>query len=254
MSRPRRIVILAAPGLRRALVEQLALQPDFEVAEAASVDDVETIVAGGALDILLLDADIGLGLARTARERFAGPIFLIGEARTEDRGQDRDDDRPSRRDGDLDGAPPAPDRNTPRLSIEPIARPVRFADLLLRLRAGGAPREVVIGARRFRPGAFELLDEAGRRAPLTEKEAAILSRLVEADGEIVTKEILLRDVWGYRPDVTTRTLETHLSRLRRKIESAAGARLLLSEKSGYRLIFRHAAEAAEQKPDFEKGA
>nr|WP_255609116.1 winged helix-turn-helix domain-containing protein [Methylosinus sp. Sm6] len=157
-----------------------------------------------------------MGLAAAARKRFGGPIFLFGDTN----GQDRD------------ALPP---------SVERIARPFRFADLLLRLRAGGdAAGDVVIGARRFRPGGFDLLDEKGRRLPLTEKEAAILSRLVEADGEIVTKEILLRDIWGYRPDVTTRTLEVHLSRLRRKIATTPGARWLLTEKTGYRLIFRRA--------------
>jgi DNA-binding winged helix-turn-helix (wHTH) protein len=216
VSPSRRILIVAAPSLREALVEQLARHPEFTILDAGSIDAVETIIAAGALDILLLDAEIGLALAASARRRFRGPVFLIGG-----------------------GEPPAP-------AIIKIARPFRFADLLLRLRAASetAAREVVIGARRFQPGAFELTDADGRRLPLTEKEAAILTRLVDADGEIVTKEILLRDIWGYRPDVTTRTLETHLSRLRRKIGAPAR---LLAEGNGYRLVFRRRSddEAAE---------
>lgn len=205
MTPPRRIVIVAAPSLRAALIEQLALCPDFELAEAESLEEC------GGFDILLLDAELGLALA--ARERFCGRILLIG----------------------------SPAQDALPASIERIARPLRFGDLLLQLRAAGRgpAQDVRIGPFRFRPGAVELVDAAGRRLPLTEKEAEILARLVAADGETVTKEILLRDIWGYRPAVTTRTLETHVSRLRRKIETApADSRLLLTEKNGYRLVFR----------------
>ncbi|BGE85640.1 MULTISPECIES: winged helix-turn-helix domain-containing protein [Methylosinus] len=211
VSPPRRILIAAAPSLRGALVEQFALHPDFVILDASAIDAAKTLIAAGALDILLVDAESGAALAGVM-QRFEGPVLRIGE-----------------------GSSPTP--GTIR-----IARPFRFPDLLARLRvaSGAKAREVDIGARRFRPGAFELVDAAGRRLPLTEKESAILTRLVEADGEIVTKEILLRDIWGYRPDVTTRTLEVHLSRLRRKI--GAPGRLLIARNNGYRLVFRRRSD------------
>ncbi len=92
-----------------------------------------------------------------------------------------------------------------------LARPFRFADLVACLAAA-------FGAR------------------LTEKEAAILERLTRADGAVIAKSALLAEVWGYGPTVSTRTLETHIHRLRRKIEvDPARPRRLLTESGGYRL-------------------
>jgi hypothetical protein len=76
----------------------------------------------------------------------------------------------------------------------------------------------------------------GFDARLTEKEAAILHRLAQARGAIIPKADLLADVWGYGPNVSTRTLETHIHRLRRKIEADPRRPLkLLTEDGGYRL-------------------
>jgi len=208
--RKRNILLLAAAGLRASLTEQLARYPEFAVAPAASAQEATRLLAEGGCDIVLAEAEIGETFARMASERFYGPVLLIG-------------------------APSVPG------ACDYIARPFRFAHLLARLRATTDEREppiVVIGAYRYRPGAFELTDAAQRRVPLTEKEAEILTRLAAARGASVTKDMLLRDVWGYHPAVTTRTLETHVSRLRRKLETdPADARLLLTEKNGYRLVF-----------------
>lgn len=210
---PRTILLLAAAGLRAGLAEQLARYPEFAICPAASPEEATRLLAAGGCDILLVDAEIGEAFVRTAAERFRVPILVIGAA------------------------------TAPASADAPgyIARPFRFAHLLARLRALFVEPErpiVAIGAFRYRPGAFELTDAADRRLPLTEKEAEILTRLAAARGAVVTKDMLLRDVWGYHPTVTTRTLETHVSRLRRKIETdPAEARLLLTEKNGYRLNF-----------------
>lgn len=101
-----------------------------------------------------------------------------------------------------------------------LTRPFRFADLLARLAA---------------PGRHKHADD-DLPVRLTEKEAAILARLTQADGAIIPKAALLADVWGYGPNVTTRTLETHIHRLRRKIETdPRRPRKLLTEDGGYRL-------------------
>lgn len=71
---------------------------------------------------------------------------------------------------------------------------------------------------------------------LTDKETAVLLHLHQAKGEIVTREELLAKVWSYSESVTTHTLETHIWRLRQKIEEdPANARLLITEEGGYRL-------------------
>jgi len=101
-----------------------------------------------------------------------------------------------------------------------FARPVRFADLI-----------AVLAASSRRPRA----DDALR---LTEKEAAILARLEQAQGAVIPKAELLADVWGYGPNVVTRTLETHIHRLRRKLEEQAHPLILSTEDGGYRLFRR----------------
>jgi DNA-binding response OmpR family regulator len=91
-----------------------------------------------------------------------------------------------------------------------------------------------IGPYLFRPGA-KLLTEGARRVRLTEKETDILKYLAAAD-RTVPRETLLHEVWGYNPAVTTHTLETHIYRLRRKIEKTPGkAEILVTEGGGYRL-------------------
>jgi len=72
---------------------------------------------------------------------------------------------------------------------------------------------------------------------LTEKEAAILRFLHRADRQVVSREVLLKDVWGYNANVTTHTLETHIYRLRQKIETdPTDARLLVTDAGGYKLL------------------
>jgi DNA-binding response OmpR family regulator len=94
-----------------------------------------------------------------------------------------------------------------------------------------------IGPYTFRPAGKLLQDQArGRRIRLTEKEAAILKFLYRAGTHAVGRQVLLNEVWGYNASVTTHTLETHIYRLRQKIEpDPANARLLITEGGGYRL-------------------
>ncbi len=123
-----------------------------------------------------------------------------------------------------------------------IAKPFRFAVLMARihahLRSHEQSEEAVyrIGPYTFRPSAKVLIDEAGKRVRLTEKETNILKFLYRS-GETVPRETLLHEVWGYNPAVTTHTLETHIYRLRQKIEPNPGqAQILITETGGYRLV------------------
>src|SRR6202042_1544975 len=124
-----------------------------------------------------------------------------------------------------------------------IAKPFKLSVLLARLRAQLRTFEnsedaiFIIGPYTFRPAAKILTDPTrGRRIRLTEKEAAILKFLYRAGTRSVARQILLNEVWGYNAAVTTHTLETHIYRLRQKIEpDPANARLLVTEGGGYRL-------------------
>ena len=81
-----------------------------------------------------------------------------------------------------------------------------------------------------------LVDEQAKKIRLTEKETNILKYLYRAGEKPVSREELLTEVWGYNAGVTTHTLETHVYRLRQKIEPDPGsAKILLTEAGGYRL-------------------
>jgi DNA-binding response OmpR family regulator len=81
-----------------------------------------------------------------------------------------------------------------------------------------------------------LLAEGDRKIRLTEKETNILKFLYSASEGVVPRDTLLHEVWGYNAGVTTHTLETHIYRLRQKIEAdPSNASLLVTEGGGYRL-------------------
>ena len=123
-----------------------------------------------------------------------------------------------------------------------VTKPFRLAVLQARIRAQLRSHEhsegavFRLGPYEFRPAAKVLVDSSGRKVRLTEKETNILKYLYRAGDKSVAREELLAEVWGYNAGVTTHTLETHVYRLRQKIESdPAGGRLLLTEGGGYRL-------------------
>jgi len=125
-------------------------------------------------------------------------------------------------------------------TFETLIRPFRFSALLARLHALNnhhAPSDdsaVRIGPYTFHPSA-KLLQADGRKVRLTEKETNIL-KFLHASAGTVPRDILLHEVWGYSPQVATHTLETHIYRLRKKIEQdPAKAQILLTEGGGYRL-------------------
>ncbi len=124
-----------------------------------------------------------------------------------------------------------------------ITKPFRLGVLLARLRAHMRQHErsddavFTIGPYSFQPGAKLLLEtETNKKVRLTDKEAAILKYLYRTGGKVVGRDVLLDEVWGYNAGVTTHTLETHVYRLRQKIEEdPSNARILLTEPGGYRL-------------------
>jgi DNA-binding response OmpR family regulator len=124
-----------------------------------------------------------------------------------------------------------------------VTKPFKLGVLLARIRAQLRQHEqsedavFTIGPYTFKPASKLLLDGAGGKIRLTEKETSILKYLYRAGERVVTREVLLHEVWGYNAGVTTHTLETHIYRLRQKIEKdPSQAELLITETGGYKLV------------------
>ncbi|MGH7109457.1 MAG: response regulator transcription factor [Stellaceae bacterium] len=224
MAAVRRILIVANDAaLCRSLVEQLERNGEFACLACAAEPRALDLAASFRCDAVLLDNASGgrnvEGLAQRLRAAAgAAPIFLL-----------------------TNPAMTAAHRAFAGAADEEITKPLRIGDLVARLHARlkpSADSAAMIGPYAFRPG-VKLLIEAGtgREVRLTEKEAAILEYLYHAGNRVSAREALLGKVWGYRAAVATHTLETHIYRLRRKIErDPARAAILVSEPGGYRLV------------------
>ncbi|CAK0772330.1 Transcriptional regulator [Azospirillaceae bacterium] len=212
-------------GLRQSLAEQIQSHEGFETIEATDAEQALILAQGGAIDAVIIDAmllgmDGGALCRRLRQENVSCPILMLVGAEGAARGV-----------GDIGAS-------------DWMVKPFRLGALLARLcellrqyeqaRVGAC----TIGPYRFRPDAKMLLDEkADRKIRLTEKETAILKYLYQAASGVVGRNILLGAVWGYNSGVTTHTLETHVYRLRRKIErNPSHAEILITEPGGYRLV------------------
>lgn len=215
-------------ALRVTLAEQLKGEGEFEPLEAGTLAEAEaTLTAKDArVDAILLDVGLpdGDGREFTEKVRKAGikvPIIMLTGADTE-----ADTIK-----GLTAGA------------NDYIVKPFRYGELLARLRRHLAIFDnsddavFSIGPYTFRPAAKLLIEPTkNRKIRLTEKEAAILKYLYRANNKPVQRQVLLNEVWGYNANVTTHTLETHIYRLRQKIEpDPSNVRLLVTEGGGYKL-------------------
>ena len=210
--------------LRGAIAEQLRAE-GFDTLEAETGGDGVRQAVDGKPDLILLDVDLpdmnGREACRQMRDKgVACPIVMLTAA-------SGDDDTVQGLDAGAN---------------DYVTKPYKFAVLLARIRAQLRSHEhsegavFRLGAYEFRPAAKLLIDEKQKKIRLTEKETNILKYLYRAGEKAVSREELLAEVWGYNAGVTTHTLETHVYRLRQKIEpDPANARLLLTEAGGYRL-------------------
>jgi len=214
--------------LRATLAEQLVIDGDLAPAEAGTVAEAERMLTSGETryDAVLLDVGLPDGdgcelCARLRRQGLRIPIIMLTGA-----------------DSEADVV-----RGLDAGANDYIAKPFRLNELLARLRAqlrvfdNSEDAVFQIGPYEFRPSAKLLMDTArNSKIRLTEKESAILKFLYRAGDRPVSRQVLLNEVWGYNSSVTTHTLETHIYRLRQKIEpDPANAQLLVTEGGGYRL-------------------
>jgi DNA-binding response OmpR family regulator len=212
--------------LRQTLVEQLALYEEFRIVEADSATKGVQAARAGIVDLMIMDVGLpdmdGREAVRLLRKSgFKAPIIMLT-------GHDTDSDTIL---GLESGA------------NDYVTKPFRFAVLLARVRAQLRQHEnsedvtLNVGPYVFKPSQKLLVDKKGSKLRLTEKETAIIKYLYRAGDKVVTRDILLEEVWGYNSGVTTHTLETHVYRLRQKIErDPSNAEILVTESGGYKLV------------------
>ncbi len=213
-------------ALRQSLSEQLRLHEEFSTVEAGNGGDALELVKQEYFDAILLDVGLpdmdGREVCRLMRRNgVKSPIIMLTAAES---------------DADtilgLDAG-----------ANDYVTKPFKLGVLLARLRAQLRQHEqsedavFTIGPYTFRPSAKLLVHgESKKKIRLTEKETAILKYLYRTGNKVVGRDTLLGEVWGYNASVTTHTLETHVYRLRQKIErDPSNAAILVTEPGGYRL-------------------
>tara|TARA_B100000029_G_scaffold501931_1_gene576311 strand:+ start:227 stop:916 length:690 start_codon:yes stop_codon:yes gene_type:complete len=213
--------------LRQILVEQLQLNKEYAVTEAETGKEAIYYTQTKHIDAILLDTELkdidAYELCGQMRATgVAAPIIILSENQR-----------------DLDTI-----RGLDAGANDFIPKPIKIDVLLARLRAHIRQYEqsehaVFKFARySFRPGARVLIDnDTQKETRLTDKETEIIKFLYRSNGKVVSKIVLLDEVWGYNVGMTTHTLETHIYRLRQKIEKdPSSSQILVTESNGYRLV------------------
>ena len=212
--------------LREALAEQLVMGEEFDVFEAGSGAAGLERIKEQLFDLVILDVGLpdtdGRELCRLMRKQGVKcPIVMLT-------GHDSDADTILGLDAGAN---------------DYVTKPFKFPVLLARIRAQLRQHEqsedavFQLGPYTFKPAMKMLITEDDSKIRLTEKETNILKFLYRSNDGVVARDTLLHEVWGYNAGVTTHTLETHIYRLRQKIEpDPSNARLLVTESGGYRLV------------------
>ena len=214
-------------ALREMLAEQLQIHEEFVSEGAANGAEAIEITKDKYFDIILLDVGLpdmdGREVCRVMRRNgVKAPIIMLT-------GADTDADTILGLDAGAN---------------DYVTKPFRIGVLMARIRAHIREHEqseyavFTIGPYSFRPAGKIMLDiETEKKVRLTDKETAIIKYLYLAGERVVGRDTLLGEVWGYNAGVTTHTLETHVYRLRQKIEAdPSNAKLLVTEPNGYRLV------------------
>jgi DNA-binding response OmpR family regulator len=219
------------PDIRDFLEHHLT-SDGFDVVGAAALPETLELAERARPDLVLLAVELGGGagleVCRRLREGEPGrewnrrvPVIVLGESRAD--AVDRV-------------------RAFSRGCDDYVDRPFHYEELLARIRAilrrtnPPAREQLEIGELQIDPVA-RTVHAAGRRIDLSTKEYQLLVKLASDPTRVFTKEELLREVWGFRSFARTRTLDSHASRVRRKLSAATESEYVLNQWGvGYRLM------------------
>jgi DNA-binding response OmpR family regulator len=209
--------------LSEALIYQLSLNDKFQIIESGE-DNVFTQINNNSINIVIINSQPsklnGHHLTKKLRiNGFKNPIIMLITQ------------------SDVSNVDNKLTIEANEHIIKPFKYPALLKSIELQLRQFGKSEDTQhnIGSYVFKPNS-KVLESKNKSIRLTEKENDILKFLYQNLETIVSREILLHEVWGYNSKVTTHTLETHIYRLRQKIEiNPANACFLITETGGYRL-------------------
>jgi len=227
MSTKKKILVVDDDNaLRETIVEQFSLHDDFSVTAVNGGLPAVNHLKAELVDLVILDVNMpdldGREACKIMRKNgYRGPVIMLTAESS---------------DADtilgLDAG-----------ANDYVIKPFKFAVLLARIRSQLRQHEqsedavFKIGPYTFKPSAKLLMQDDNRKIRLTEKETSILKFLYRAGDQVIGRDVLLHEVWGYNAGVTTHTLETHIYRLRQKIEAdPSHAQLLVTEAGGYKLV------------------
>lgn len=224
------LVVEDNEDLARGIRHNLELE-GYEVEWAENGEDGLALARECSPDLLILDLMLpdmdGFEILKTLRaEDFTAPVLILSA-----RGQEADKVRGFRLDAD-----------------QYVTKPFGLLELLERTRsllrrAGttgreqeGAPEDILRFGNVEVNVAAHTVDQAGEQVHLSPRAFELLVTLVRHEGKVLSRQDLLRDVWGHRGAVLTRTVDTHVSELRQKIEEdpLEPRHILTVWKVGYR--------------------
>jgi DNA-binding response OmpR family regulator len=227
MLQRKKLLLVEGDAIVLSALCQLLMRDDkFHLTTATNCSDAEFFFKDNHFDLIILNPELLKGRVQNYLDLISlagvlAPIIFIGEVKD---------------------FPEVEDQNIGRLLVC-IQRPFKIIMLLECIRRllskYDFSSEIIIplGNIQFFPGSRFIMLENGQKVNLTEKETNILKYLCQSKDRIVSREVLLNEVWGHTASLSTHTLETYIYRLRQKISAKLnGKELIITKKGGYQLL------------------
>ena len=221
-------ILLFEPNelIRRTLIEQISLRGDLEVIAIGRFENVAFQLKQSSFDLIIMGTDRGIYTVEALRKlikdaRIKNIILFLVQAEF------------------MDAASPQNKEVKHNFIGKPFRLEYFFKAIFTILAKISNSKDIThkIGPFTFFPLKKFIILGDDKKVELTEKEVDILKCLISSGEEVVDRDKLLKQVWNYSSDVTTHTLETHIYRLRQKLEIYPSIpRLIISQGGGFRIL------------------